>query len=210
MKWKTLLGIFLIAGSLFALVFWEVKGREILLLSPILTAEIDIKEGSIIRQEDLRVSKVLPENILLGALLPQEQQSLIGLVANCEIFSNQQLLRSYFQKENTILKQGESLFVLPDAWIHSMSSAVRAGDTIILYSLPEDHHLGQYTVAFVKDRNRKEVRDVLGHESDLLKRADSTSEVSHLEIICTLEEYIMICNVAMDSGFGNLLVVLKG
>lgn len=210
MKWKTLLGIFLIIGSLLTLVFWELKGREILLLSPVLTAQTDIKAGAIIKEEDFKQSKVLPENILADAILPQDHSSLVGLVANCEIIANQQLLTSYFQKENTILKEDESLFVLPRAWIYSMSSAIRAGDTIILYSFPENHHLGQYTVAFVKDSNEKEVRDVSGQQSDLLKRADSTCEVSHLEIICTLEEYTTICHISTDAGFGNLLVVLKG
>jgi hypothetical protein len=210
MKWKTLVGIFLIIGSLLILVFWEVKGRDILLLSPVLTVGIDTEAGTVVDEQHFTQIKVLPENILCGALLPQDLQKLNGLVSNCKILANQQLLSSYFQKENTILQEGESLFVLPALWIYSMSSAVRAGDKIILYSLPENNCLGQYTVAFVKDSNEQEVRDVSGQQCDFLKRTDTTSEISHLEIICTLEEYMSICRIVTDVGLGNLLVVLKG
>lgn len=210
MKWKTLLGIFLIVGSLLTLVFWELKGREMLLLSPILTAGVDIEAGSMVSEEDFTESKALPENILKGALLPKDVNALNGLVANCKIVANQQLLDVYFQKESTLLQKGQSLFVLPGFWIYSMTSAVRAGDTIIIYSLPENHQLGQYTVAFVKDKSEREVRDVSGQQNNFLKRSDSTSETSHLEIICTLEEYMNIYRIVTDFGFGNLLVVLKG
>ena len=210
MKWKTLLGIVLIVGSLLTLVFWELKGREMLLLSPVLTAVVDIDAGTIMHQKDFAENKILPENILKGALLPQDLHTLNGLVSNCHIVANQQILPTYFQKESTLLKDDESFFVLPKLWIYSMSSAVRAGDTIILYSMPENILLGQYTVAFVKDSNEREVRDTSGNQADFLKRSDSNSELSHLEIICTLEEYMSIFQTVTDFGFGNLLVVLKG
>jgi len=210
MKWKTLLGIFLIVASLLILLFWELKGREILLLSPILTADIDIEAGTVVDESYFSQSKILPENVLSGALSPQEIHQLNGLVSNCEILANQQILPSYFQKETTVLKEGESLFVLPASWIYSMSSAIRAGDIIILYSLPENIMLGQYVVAFVKDEKHQEVRDIAGQENDFLKRTEATSALSHLEIICTVEEYMEICQIVTDFGFENLLVVLKG
>ncbi|NCB41087.1 MAG: hypothetical protein EOM59_00450 [Clostridia bacterium] len=210
MKWKTIVGIVLIAASLLILLFWELKGREILLLSPVLTAGVIIEAGTIVDENYFTQSKILPENVLSGAFSPQEIHQLNGLVANCKILANQQILPSYFQKESSLLKEGESLFVLPESWIYSMSSAIRAGDTIILYSIPENIILGQHIVAFVKDDKEQEVRDVSGQEKDFLKRAEATSASSHLEIICTLEEYMEICHIITEFGLKNLLVVLKG
>lgn len=210
MQWKTLLGIFLIIGSLLTLVFWETKGREILLLSPVLTACVDIEKGVTIDETYFKEARMLPENILNNAFLPHDASALNNLVSNCKICANQQLLPSYFQEEHTLLQVDESIFVLPALWIYSISSAVRAEDTVVLYSLPENICLGQYTVAFVKDGNDQEVRDVSGKQGDFLKRSDSTSEISHIEIICTTEEYRSICHVVTAAGFGNLLIVLKG
>lgn len=210
MQWKTLVGIFLIAGSLLTLVFWETKGRDILLLSPVLTASVDIEKGTAFNEADFKETRMLPENILIGALMPKDIKSLDNLVSNRKIFANQQLLPSYFQQNYTLFRENESIFVLPAFWIYSMSSAVRAEDTVILYSLPENIFLGEYTVAFVKDKNEQEVRDLSGRQSNFLKRADSTSQISHIEIICTVEEYMSIFNMVTDAGFENLLIVLKG
>ena len=210
MKWKTLTGIILIIGSLLTLVFWETRGRDIVLLSPVLSARVDMKEGTVVAEEDFKEIKVLPDNVLSGALLPQDLDSLSGLVLNRDISENQQLLPSYFQQKHTLLQEKDSIFVVPSGWIYSMSSAVRAKDLVLLYSFPENICLGQYTVAFVKDKNQREVRDISGLQSDFLKRMDADAEISYIEIICTLEEYLAICQVAEGAEFGKLLIVLKG
>lgn len=209
MKWKTVIGIVLIIGSFLTLVFWETKGRDYL-LSPVLVATRDIGSGGIIQPEDFIEARISPENLLAGSILPQEYGKLIGMTAKCDILENQQLVASYFQPLTSAMKNNLSLFVMPEAWIYSISSAARAGDTVLLYSVPTMELLGSFVVAFVKDDKENEVRDVEGKDVNLLDRADPNAEISHIEIICTLEEYLFISSKMVQTGFGNLLVVIKG
>lgn len=209
MRWKTAIGIFLIIGSFLTLVFWETKGREYL-LSPVLIATRDISAGRIIQSEDLGENRISPENLLVGAMIPQDNRQLIGMTAKCDILANQQLVTSYFQPISSAMKNNRSLFVMPEAWIYSISSAARAGDTVLLYAVPTMEFLGSFEVAFVKDDKENEVRDAEGKNLDLLDRADPIARISHIEIICTLEEYLFISSKMVQTDFGNLLIVIKG
>ena len=209
MAWKTIVGICLIIGSLLTLVFWEVKGREYL-LSPTLLASRDIPAGTLIGAEDLTKSRIPAENVLTGAVLPQDADMLVGLAATCDLLANQQLVASYFQPESSVMSKGQSVFVLPEFWIYSRSSALRSGDTVSLYVMPESISIGTFIVAFVKDSNENEVCDTGGQNFALLDRKNTMSGISHIEIICTLEEYLSINSKVTEAGFGNLLIVIQG
>ncbi|MFA7462601.1 MAG: hypothetical protein WCY59_05630, partial [Anaerovoracaceae bacterium] len=62
MKRKTVLGLFLMIFSLGVMVFWEVRGRDALLLTPVLAASRDIAAGESVLAQDLTTIHVLPEN----------------------------------------------------------------------------------------------------------------------------------------------------
>lgn len=209
MRWKTAIGIFLIIGSFLTLVFWETKGREYL-LSPVLIATRDISAGRIIQSEDLGENRISPESMLAGAILPQDNRNLIGMTAKCDILANQQLVAAYFQPVSSAMQNNRSLFVMPQAWIYSISSAARAGDTVLLYAVSTMEPLGSFVVAFVKDDKENEIRDTEGKDLNLLDRTDPIARISHIEIICTLEEYMLISSKMIQTGFGNLLIVIKG
>src|SRR5665647_1208573 len=209
MRWKTICGIIMILGSLLLLTFWEIKGREIILMTPVIAASHDIILGTTLTKEDFMEIRVSPENILVGALMSKDIESLTGLISNCEIYANQQLLPSYFKKENLKISKEQSIFVLPELWIYSRSSAIRAGDKIALYNLPNSEKIGVFIVAFVKDDNEQEVKDLVENNIDILDRTQATSEISHIEIICTLAEYLSIYNKVVDSGYGNLLIIME-
>lgn len=209
MRWKALIGAALIIISLSGTVFWELRGRESFLLTPVLTVNADLSRGKKINAADLREIRVPRDGVVRGALRASDASAIIGKEAGCELFVNQQLLLSQFSSKDDGIAAGHSAFSIPSSWICSRSSALRAGDRVSIYAMPEKRYLGSYGVAFVKDASEQEVTG--GPEGHVLERRVSSSQISGIEILCRLGDYFEIYDAASSSEEpeGSLLIVME-
>ncbi|MBR3035616.1 MAG: hypothetical protein IKI53_09635, partial [Firmicutes bacterium] len=122
---------------------------------------------------------------------------------------NQQVAKEDFGSAAAQVPEGKSVYVLPQSWIYSRSSSLRAGDRVLIYSMPEKKPLGAYTLAFVRDNAEQEVFDT-NLPSGVLERTAPSSIISSLEILCTEQEYFALFDEVQLAGPGSLLVVMEG
>lgn len=201
-KLKSIVGIVLIVLSVAGLVYWEMDGRERLLTDIVLVANQDIM-GNVVMTESM-ISKigVTHDTKIKGALGARALSALIDQRTKEFIPQNAQLSINYFYADEFYLKDEESIYVLKPDWISMISSSVRQGDKVGLYTEDGLSKIGAFRVAFVKDAAIREVKDAVqgenglgalaaqpGNEDKLLARTDATSVATHIEIIATLEDY---------------------
>lgn len=189
MKFKTILGIILILLSIAAMFFWESTGRDMMTTTSILVCSEPVKKGNTVEMSDFKTIRVQNNCIINEALTPEYADTLVGKTATIDLIENQQLLASYFTESGNSGKNNQSIYVIPKEWIFSRSSALRSGDTVSIYKMPEKEKLGTYTVAFVRDANEQEVTDIEPGARGVLDRKDSGRMISGIEIICTLDDY---------------------
>ncbi|MBR3297377.1 MAG: SAF domain-containing protein [Firmicutes bacterium] len=213
MKWKVVIGVLLIALSIVGMYYWESYGRDRVMLTPVLTVAADIPEGSLIRAEDLAEMRVPGEDVISGALTLADAGSVVGKYASLDLLVNQQLVSNYFCNRDLGIDKGESVFSIPSSWIFSRSSALRAGDRVRIYSMPEQIYLGSFRLAFVKDNTEQEVTG--GSHRAVLDRQVASSAISNIEIICSLSDYFRIFDSVAasfedeDRTEGPLLIVME-
>ena len=206
-KGRTVIGLLLIAFAVAGLIFWEVRGREAVLLDTVIVASETIPAGTVITGDLLSAAGVLAENRIQGALDWETLPQIIGQVAVQDIIKNGQVSGEYLEADDFYLHGNESIFVIHPEWITMRSSSIRRGDWISIYEGGAHEKIGTYRVAFVKDVNEMEVTDgESGKESNSLDRTTSTSPVSHIEIIADIEEYGKIVNSIRSNAAGLLLV----
>ncbi|MGI6732830.1 MAG: hypothetical protein ACOX4J_01460 [Anaerovoracaceae bacterium] len=204
---RTVIGLLLIVVALAGLIFWEVKGREAILLDTVIVASETIPAGTVITRDRLSPSGVLEQNRIQGSLDWEALPRVIGQVAMQDILKNAQVSEKYLADKDFYLRNHESIFVIHPEWIAMRSSSIRRGDWVDIYEGAELKKIGTYRVAFVKDANETEVTDGEGNfKSNSLDRIASTSPVSHIEIITDISEYKKIAQRAQDSEAGLLLV----
>lgn len=189
MKLKSIIGIILIILSLALMFFWETTGREMFTTSSILVCSDNIKKGQTVGLTDFKTIRINKENVLEGALTPEKAESLEGMSAEVDMVRNQQILEGYFTISKKAKSDNDSIFVIPKEWIFSRSSALRSGDKVSIYKMPEKIKLGTFTVAFVRDASEQEVVDIEPGAKSVLDRKDSGRVISGIEIICTLNDY---------------------
>lgn len=206
-KWKSLIGIVLILLSLAGLIFWERQGREIFLMEPVLVAAKELPPGERVTRDSFMEVPVPAENKVEGAFAKGDGGKLIGSYAKAKILKNQQLAPSYFSKERENLEEGNAIFVIPREWISMRSSSLRRGDRVALYGSLSFRPVGVYRTAFVKDETEREVTapDGMAKPQNVLERTDGTAEISHLELVTSLEEYEKIRQAAAEEQ--GLLIV---
>ena len=209
MKWKSIAGIILVVLSVAAMYYWETKGRDSFLLAPVLAAAKEIEEGKIVSEEDFTVLRVPPETVAAATLSPSEAVHIYGLRANRPIRRNQQVAKEDFGSMQAQVPEGKSVYVLPESWIYSRSSSLRAGDSVQIYSMPEKKLIGTFTLAFVRDNAEQEVQDT-NLPSGVLERTAPSSIISNLEILCTQQEYFELFDEVQLAGPASLLVVMEG
>ena len=209
MKWKSIAGIVLVILSVAAMYYWETRGRDSFLLVPVLAASDDIEAGTIVGEEDFTVLRVPPETVAAATLTPSEAVYLYGQRAGRHIRRNQQVAKEDFGSAAAQVPEGKTVYVLPQSWIYSRSSSLRAGDRVLIYSMPEKKPLGAYTLAFVRDNAEQEVVDT-NLPSGVLERTAPSSIISSLEILCTEQEYFALFDEVQLAGPGSLLVVMEG
>lgn len=217
-KLKTIIGILLIVLSIAGMFFWEVRGREVVMMDEVLVANQEIQGGETIA-DDMFTVKRIPKSLLLEHVLkPKDLPSLNGKVSAQRIAKNDQIVPIYFDVDSFRMDQNQSLFVIRPEWISMRSSALRRGDIVDIYEEANGDILGTFHVAYVKDEADREVKNagaetMIKGDGGILERTDSTSMIDHIEIISTLEQYEKIRNRV--NGFtgvsaGALLIVQKG
>jgi hypothetical protein len=207
---RLFLGLFLVVCAVSALIYWELNGREKVLMDQVLVARETILPGTVITGDMFMESGILEDNKIDGALEPNRLNEVLGKVAKQKIIKKAQVTHEYFLDNEFYLNEGESVFKILPEWIYLYSSSLRRGDYVDIYEFGKHVKLGTYRVAFVKDQNDIEVRDVNLESSSILDRTDSTSIISHIEIITNLNEYEEILKSVQNSTFAGLLIVQRG
>ena len=209
MKWKSIAGLVLVILSVAAMYFWETKGRDSFLLVPVLAAAEDIDAGTVVGEEHFTTLRVPPETVAAATLTPSEAVYLYGQRAGRHIRKLEQLSKEDFGSTHAQVPEGKSVYVLPQSWIYSRSSSLRAGDSVMIFSMPEKKPMGSYTLAFVRDNAEQEVFDT-NLPSGVLERTAPSSIISSVEILCTEQEYFDLFDEVQLAGPGCLLIVMEG
>lgn len=211
-KWiKTLIGIILILSSIAGIIFWELQGRDRLLMEKVLIAKEEIEAGSLIQGDMIKEASIPKEIIIDNPIKIMEEEQVIGKISKHYIPKNSQLSTSFFQDEIFRIEAEESIYVIKAEWIEMISSAVRSGDMVKIYSKDRKIIIGEYMVAFVKDSSFREVKSVNESKDDnnILKRSDSTSFVSYIEIKASMVDYGKIVDYINLSLDNKLLIILE-
>lgn len=206
-KIKIFLGLLLMVSSLAAMVFWETRGRELLLYREVLVAEVEIKPGDQISSEMIS-SRALPRELLPpDPLLPEQKSQIVGEVAGQLILSGTPISNRYFTAIPVAIREEESVYVIPSEWISMRSSSLRKGDWITLYSQDGKTLIGSYQLAFVRDQAEREVVSLDGNkDAPILERRDGSSLIHSLEIISSLAGYQRIQEAVSITGSGLMIV----
>ncbi|MEI8215753.1 MAG: SAF domain-containing protein [Eubacteriales bacterium] len=206
---KTIIGILLILSSIAGIFYWEYQGRDRLLTTKILVAKMEIQIGQLIERNVLEEANIPREIIISNPLKKEDLENLIGKVAKVYIPKNSQLNDAFFQDGKLSMNLDESIYVLKPEWIYMVSSAVRAGDSISIFSKDSSIFLGNFRVAFVKDSSFREVKSANQdtNKTSLLERLDATSFVSYVEITSTLQSYEKIVGY-INSGIEKKLLLV--
>lgn len=206
---RALAGVIVIIAGLSLLFYWEGYGREYTKYEQIICASAEIQKGQTVTDELLTV-KSLPKDSLISGVI-KDKSELAGTVAAQYIPAGAQVSRKMTYANDFYIDtdRGESIYKLPAEWIDSRSAAVRRGDMIKIYLADGRRKLGEYTVAYVRDAQEREVSSAAGQEyADMLNRTNATGVIDHIEIIATQEEYAALYQV-MSSAGQRLLIVQK-
>lgn len=208
---KLIVGILLVATAAAGLWYWENEGREEFTMNQILVAAQEIESGTEVTAEMFESRNVLKENVIKGALNPEDVSSLAGKISRGYIAEGNQVSKLHFEEKESTIARGKSIFVIKPHWIDMRSSSLRGGDTVKIYSCDGYMYFGEYRVAFVKDDNEQEVVAAEGYNEsqNILERRMSSRAANHIEIIATLEEYQKIREFA-EADHGALMLVQKG
>jgi hypothetical protein len=209
-------GIALLLIAAAGLVFWETAGRDKVLMSEIIVAASDIRSGAVIR-DGMLLTALMPKELCVdGGFFAGQEEDILGRKVTETIYSNQQISVKDFHVPDDGLAEDESYFVIPFDWIAMRSSALRRGDTVeILSSSSAAISLGVYRVAFVKDAEDREIRDIgptgeVSREPEARSdRTDSAAVIDHIEIIATEEDYYAVRDAALDTGSPSLVLVQR-
>ena len=212
---KSIIGILLILLSIGGLLFWELKGREVVLMEPVLVAKEDIAEGKKLRQDMFVTIGVSDENRIDEALSSKDRYKLEGKISSQLIVKNSQVSEKYLRDETFHIGRKESVYVLDAEWIAMRSSSLRRGDTVDIYGEDGRGLIGTFLVAFVKDEAEREVRDtgidnLETIKGELLERTDSSSVIDHIEIIATMDQYLQLISCLSGENSTKLLIIQRG
>jgi hypothetical protein len=207
-----LLALFAVAG----LVFWETEGRSKLLMELVVVASADMRAGTLVREDMLTAALIPKDGVLENAFRAGSESEIVGKRTAWPISARQQISSDAFAPEEDYLKKGEAFFVIPAAWIAMRSSALRRGDTVeIASALGDGAGFGRYRLAFVKDADELEVRDMpAGGEAlpgalSLGERTDANAMIDHVEIIATKGAYEAIRVYAESALAPSLLLIQR-
>lgn len=182
----TLIVVLAIAG----MVFWETRGRELLLMEEVLVAVQDIEEGTGLSASMFQTAHVLKENVVEGALKEKDRKSIASETAGHTLRKRQQVTKEDFLPEAERLRKDLRIFPLKAEWIDARSSSLRKNDWVDIYQAVSGSYLGTYQLAFVKDEADQEIKNMeKGRGNAPLTRTGATGQIHHVEIIATAVDY---------------------
>lgn len=195
-KTRTLIGVILILSAIGMMIYWEMEGRDQVRTEPLLVAARDIAPGEVAEGDMFRQRRAGEEEKVSGALKPVDIKKVLGNRILHPIPENSQIVLSDFGDDPYLIKEGQGIFLIRSDWIFSVSSSLRKGDRIRIYTMEERTPLGEFQVAFVKDAQGKEITASEDHRrgesGDILDRTHGTAPVDHLEILAEIGEYRQI------------------
>jgi hypothetical protein len=215
--WKTYAGILLLLLAVAGLFFWETAGRDKVLMEEVIVAGRDIQAGAVLQADMLQTARIPKGSSVKGGFPAGAEEVVAGQRTSWPIAEKQQISSGFFTAAEEELQAGEAYFVIPERWIAMRTSALRRGDAVeILPCSGGAMSLGTYKLAFVKDSDEGEVRD-LSPAGELLyeprerqERTDAGSVIDHVEIIATAEAYFMIRAFAENLETPSLVLVQRG
>jgi hypothetical protein len=215
-RWRMVAGILLALLAVAGLVFWETAGRSRLLMDLVVVAGADIRAGTTVRAEMLSTVLMPKDGVIDGGFPAGREDEIVGRRTAWPVSARQQISTDIFEIEDDYLKAGESFFVIPADWIAMRSSARRRGDTVEITSAGDARvGFGRYRLAFVKNTEEIEVRDMLP-SGDLLsealerrERTDANTMIDHVEIITTKAAYEVIRAFAESAGAPSLILIQR-
>lgn len=179
-------GFLLMATLVAAEVFWETKGRELVLYQDILVAKEDIKRGTLISAETVP-SLFKVEKYEKGKIIDQpvfSPQEVVGLAAKQVIPKNAQLSALYFE-DSRVLTDGQHLnWKIPNEWIISAPNTIRRKDRITVYEITALALANQKNTAADKiqiDPNQPATQQQAGGEKKLDVQKSGDVPVSQYE-----------------------------
>lgn len=205
---KPVLGGGLILLALGLLVFWEVSGRELVLMENVLVAREDIYPGTEVNPGMFRETGILSESMIDNGMTLAESYFLNNKISDQLILKNSQISRKYFSERKAAIKAGSGIYQIKPEWIFSMSSSIRKNDVADIYSLDGENKIGSFQVAFVKDEQGKEVVDEKTSKGNrkITDRTEGSGVALAVEIISTTEGYKKILDYIFSSE-GKLIIV---
>ena len=188
---KPVLGTLLIIMAIGLIAFWEVEGRDAVMKEKVMVAEQDIFPGTKVNSGMFKEVGILTENMISNGITLNELPNIDGKVSNQLIPMNGQISKAFFSDSKAGISKGYGIYQIKPDWIFSVSSSLRKGDSIYVYTLDGKVELGDFKVAFVKDEQGKEVIDeeIGNGYMEILNRANGSEVVSGFEIISTLAQY---------------------
>lgn len=204
---KNMIGIILVITAIGTLVWWEKDGRERLVMESIMIASENIEKGTVIESKHFREIRGLPESTVAGAVTAGDLKKIEGRCANQYIPKTGQATFEMFVEKEKIIDEKMSIFPIKEEWIHNRSSSLRKGDRIDVFDSTGTVLVGTYSVAYVRDGNEQEVTSLEGQEGeDMMERESSSTNIAHVEIVASLEDYKTIFSMAEEQGIKLLLV----
>lgn len=216
-RWRLFAGLVLVVLAVAGLVFWETAGRSRLLMDRVVVAVADIRAGTVMRADMLTTVLIPKDGVIETGFSAGREAEIVGKRTAWPISARQQISSDIFTIEDDYMKDGESFFVIPAEWIAMRSSALRRGDTVeISPASGERTSFGRYKLAFVKDEDELEVRDMpasgelLFEAPERRERTDANSVIDHVEIIATKTAYESIRAFAENAASPALLLIQRG
>ena len=205
---KPIIGIALILFAVSGLVYWETTGRERMLTDTVLVAAETIRQGTTVSESHFTELTIEKNKKIEDGIGPDALATILGMKTKQTIMKNGQVSLTYFREDDISLKNDQSVFVIPSDWICMRSSTLRRGDMVGLYDSNTMASIGTYQIAFVKDSNEIEVRNLDNRESTpILERLDATAVISHIEIITDIHGYRKIVDHVTNEPESSLLIV---
>jgi hypothetical protein len=210
---KTALGIVLVLLAIAALLFWEAEGRELLLMNKVLVAGEDVKEGEIFEMSKFRIESIPAGALVDEAITPEKAAMFSGKESSVLIIKGAQLSKRYFRDPDTAPKPDTSFFVIRNEWIYMCTSSLRRGDEVLITSADGRNIMGQFSVAYVKD---SEGREVIDSQSGIYsfagsaagsERVNTSAPIHHVEIECELKDYKKILDYCAGKIGAPLMLV---
>jgi hypothetical protein len=210
-KLWTVIPVVMIILGIASMIFWEAWGRENILDVKVVVANADIMRGMKITDDMLTEKSFARDTVITDAMRIKDKEKIVGQVAKQNIPKNGQINQSFLYKDNFYVGKGQSIYKIPADWIDNRSASIRRGDTIQIYA--GDLLVGEYLVAFVKDKEEREVTSTESQwYSEALDRTNSTGVISNIEIIATMAEYKELYKVAVynpDSLVTQKLLIVQ-